>query len=85
MSVKAGAKQRHSTLTLLYSIYYRNEAAPSLVSDVDCYVIIRKLVYTNVNILRYSYAGGTFKRTSYTGVLFRSVANTRYNTSWFIE
>jgi hypothetical protein len=38
-----------------------NEGASSSVSDVDCYVIIRKLLALFSTFFRYSYVGGKFR------------------------
>jgi hypothetical protein len=70
------------SLMLLYSIYYENESVSSSVSDVDRYVIIRKLLDPFSTYFQYSYAGGKFKHTQ---DFSRKVPHTRYEVPWFVE
>jgi hypothetical protein len=62
----------------IYYIYSGIEVASLSVSDVDLYIIIRKLLYYLVNILLLLIR----RPATHTGV---DIAYVRYNVHWFVE
>jgi hypothetical protein len=84
METHNSALNLSASLVRLYSIYCVNKGASSSVSDVERYVIIRKLLDSLFDIFRYSCASGKFKHT-YTGLFFLNVAYKDCGVSWLVQ
>jgi hypothetical protein len=59
-------------------VRHRRSVTKTVTSSLEHYWILFTTYF------RYSYADGKFKHI-YTGLLFRTVASTRYATPWFID
>jgi hypothetical protein len=81
ITLKLFPQQLQKRQTYIHSIYHTNEVPHWSVSDVHCYVIIRKLQDT---IFWYSSCVSVWnKNITYTAYLFCKVAYRRYGIPWF--